>query len=111
MIFSFSKKPNPLPLKAIKGVDIFCFFETPHSINCPTELWFQVLCSSLRMKHEVLILEEKVVEFPGWDPKRRWDLGDNWCWLSPRSLSVISKAYAQKALNYQEFKQFLKSSK
>lgn len=111
MIFSLSEKPNPILLEAKTGVDIFCFFETSPSIHCPAELWFSAVCSSLRMKHEVLLLEESVSVLPQWEQRKRWDSGENWCWLSPRSLSVISGAYEQMPLNFQEFKAFLKSSK
>lgn len=111
MIFSLAKNLNSFPLKELKGVDIFCFFHASPSVSCPPDLWFLALCSSLRMKQQVLLLEDFSGVFPEWNSKKRWDSGENWCWLSPRALSVISKAYGQNPMNFQEFKLFLKSSK
>ncbi len=111
MIFSLSKNLNSFPVKALPRVDVFCFFKVTSAVSCPSELWFLAVCSSLRMKQEVLILGEETAVLPAWDAKKRWDSGENWCWLSPRSLSVITEAYGQKAMDFQQFKSFLKSSK
>jgi hypothetical protein len=101
MILSLEIKPS---------LDIYSFFEVNHSISCPSELWFECVCSSLKRKHAVLILENPV-SIPVIDSTRRWQTGDNWSWLAPRSLSVVLEAYGDKFLNYQDFKNFLTLSK
>ena len=92
-------------------LDVISFFPQKHAVTFPEELWFQVLSSSLRLKHEVLILEEPLIQFPSWDKKKRWEAGDNWCWLTPRSLRIITEAYHKNTLSFEEFKTLLKHSK
>lgn len=93
------------------SLDVISLFPLKNAVTFPQELWFQVLSSSLRMKHEVLILEEPLDHFPSWDKARRWATGDNWCWLAPRSLSVITEAYHKNPLSFREFKALLTNSK
>lgn len=111
MIFSLSQTENLIALPVRDNLDIFCFFQLPHAVHCPPELWFAAVASSLKMKHDVLILESSISEFPTWDAKRRWHAGENWSWLSSRSLRTISEAYQANPLNFQVFKAFLKNSK
>lgn len=46
------------------SLDVISLFPLENAVTFPQELWFQVLSSSLRMKHEVLILEEPLINFP-----------------------------------------------
>lgn len=93
------------------SLDLISFFQRENSILFPPELLFVVVVSSLRMKHEVIILETTMAEFPQWDKTRRWQVSDNWCWLAPRSLSEITRAWKQQGLSYSEIKPILMNSK
>jgi hypothetical protein len=92
-------------------LDLLTFYHVPNAVSCPSDLWFPTICASLRMKHAVLILEQKLEQFPVWEESLRWMTGDNWSWLAPRSLSVIQAAYIQTGPKFHEFKKFLNSSK
>ena len=111
MIFSLADKDHDLVLPELSNTDIFCFFSASHAVNVPAELWFQAMCSSLRMKREVLLLEASIDHFPSWNGRARWDSGDNWSWLAPRALSVITMAYQESSMDFQYFKLFLKNAK
>lgn len=100
-----------LEINRSESLDVISFFSVEHAVTFPSEIWFQVLCASLRSKHEVLILETPVTALPVWDKKKRWQTEGNWCWLAPRSLSVISSAYKSKPFEFHEFKAFLAKSK
>lgn len=94
-----------------KNLDVFSFFPVKNAIQCPDELWFHSITASLKMKHSVLILESEIDPFPEWDEAKRFVVSDNWCWLAPRGLSLVTEAYRQKPMTFQEFKIFLKQSK
>ena len=111
MIFSFSEHRSDLIISPQKKIDIFCFFHIEHSISTPDELWFSAICASLRMKHEVLILEKDVRVFPGWDSSKRWVVGDHWCWLAPRALSSLQLFYTKNPGTYEFMKNRLSLSK
>lgn len=111
MIFSLSKEPKEITLQQIEQLDIFCFFDVAHSIHCPGECWFEAICSSLRRKHSVLILENDISTFPQWDSSKRWIAGDHWSWLAPRSLSVLLEAHSGNPITYPLLKIWLTNSK
>ncbi len=111
MIFSLSNEPKEITLEESEHLDIFCFFGVKQSIHCPDELWFEAICSSLRRKNSVLILEKEISIFPQWDPTKRWIAGDHWCWLAPRSLSVVLEAHSENSMTYPLFKTWLNKSK
>jgi hypothetical protein len=111
MIFSLADKDHDLILPELTNTDIFCFFSVGHAVNVPADLWFQAICSSLRLKREVFLLEAQIQNFPTWNARARWDSGENWSWLAPRALSVISRAYQETPMDFQYFKLFLKNSK
>src|SRR3989344_7483813 len=111
MIFSLSNEPKEITLEESEQLDIFCFFGVKHSIHCPDELWFEAICSSLRRKHSVLILEKEISSFPQWDPTKRWIASDHWSWLAPRSLSVLLEAHSENSMTYPLFKTWLTKSK
>ncbi len=94
-----------------KNLDVFSFFPVKNAVQCPEELWFESISTSLKMKHSVLILEEHLPEIPTIDETKRFVVSDNWCWLAPRGLSLITVAYRQKMMTFQQFKTFLKNSK
>lgn len=107
MIFSLSKTEKEIILPTLTDTDIICFFQVRRAVLADESLWWKTLTASLKGKRSVLILESNLSSFPSWDPSKRWQSGDNWCWLTPRSLSVISQAYASKPLSFQDFKTFL----
>ena len=111
MIISFSSNENSIVLHENENIDLLCFFSVPHAIHAHESLWWDSLCTSLRLKRSVLILEGNITQFPVYDSSQRWQASDNWSWLSPRSLSVISAAYSKSPMSFSEFKTFLKSSK
>lgn len=94
-----------------KNLDVFSFFPVKNALQCPDDLWFEAISSSLKMKHSVLILETPNTPFPEWDEAKRFVVSDNWCWLAPRGLSLIAEAYRQNSMTFQQFKIFLKQSK
>jgi hypothetical protein len=94
-----------------KNLDVFSFFPMKNAIQCPDDFWFEAICASLKMKHSVLILEDASAPFPPWNEARRFDVSDNCCWLAPRGLGVITEAYRQKPMNFQQFKTFIKKTK
>jgi len=89
-------------------LDVLSFFRVKNAIHADSQLWFFTLQASLKLKHSVLIIESENTPFPQWNPSRRWDTGDNWCWLHPRALSIISERYP---CSFPEFKSFLIHSK
>jgi hypothetical protein len=110
MIFSLGEISKEISFPINSSLDIFFFFKVPQAITCPPALWFEAICTSLKMKHAVLLLEDSCENFPVWDSQKRWQIDDNWCWLSPRALGVIKKKSANPK-SFQEFKNFLKTSK
>lgn len=94
-----------------KDLDLISFSSRENAIHAPVDEWFSCLCSSLRMKHSVLITETLLNEIPSIDTTKRWVVGDNWCWLAPRSLSVITAAYKANPMTFSQFIEFLRSSK
>ncbi len=88
-------------------LDVISFFPVENAVHSSFELWFQVAAASLKMKHSVLILEEKI-PFPQYNDKARWDQGDHWLWLHPRSLSTLKVA---NSTEFSAFKSLLKNSK
>lgn len=112
MIFSFSSNSSSaISLQPIPGTDTFAFFKVTCSVQVPEEKWFEAICASLRMKKSVLILERELAFSSQWSDKKRWEAHENWSWLSPRALGVITKGYGQTFTNFQEFKHFLMNSK
>ncbi len=112
MIFSFSKNKNDLIiLTSHEKLDVFCFFHAKKSIITPDELWFPAVCASLRMKHDVLILEKDIKVFPVWDSSKRWMVGDQWCWIAPRALSSLQQFHTENSDTYELMKTQLSRSK
>ena len=100
-----------LQIQYQENLDLVTFFPMKYAVQCPPELWFETICSSLRLKHSILVLEAPLAEVPVLDESKRWIAGDKWCWLAPRSLSVITAAYSQNPMSYPEFIHFLRTSK
>ncbi|WP_408098434.1 hypothetical protein ACJVC5_05855 [Peredibacter sp. HCB2-198] len=111
MIFSLGTSENKIDLPENSNFDIICFFRVNHAVQGDSSLWWKTLTASLRGKRSVLILDSNVGSFPAMDKTQRWQVGDNWCWLSPRSLSVISKAYSTSAMDFEQLKSFLTTYK
>lgn len=100
-----------LEILTSKKLDIYHTVHMGSAISIPESLWFESLCSSLRRKHSVLILLSDFSLLPSWDPAKRWDVSDNWCWLSPRSLSVISRSNKDIPYTFETFFSYLKNHK
>ena len=73
MIFSFSEIPQEFVLESSEGVDVFCFFKISHAVRSPPSLWWDAVATSLKMKHEVVILSAAAENFPRWDEQTRLD--------------------------------------
>lgn len=91
-----------------KSVDLFAFYKINSAVNCPSTLWFECFMSSLKMKHSVLIIESESISDPKWNESRRWEVGDGWCWISPRALNPILDAYREHNFStYEQLKSYL----
>lgn len=111
MIFSLSEEKNNLIIPKLELIDVICFFHIEKAIEVDSSLWWEIIRANLKIKHSVLILESDIQSFPTWDSSQRWQVGENWCWLTPRSLNVISSAYKNNPMKFQDFKNFLKNNK
>lgn len=110
MIFSLSTLGQPQAVSEIVDTDIFCFFHSHHSVQVPENvLWISVL-SSLKMKRNVLLLEENPVELPTLG-SARWLVGDKFLYLAPRAGSVLFEAVFHHSMTYQSVKPYLISFK
>lgn len=99
MIFSFTEDATTEVILGVPHTDIFCFFPTSHSIHVPHSQWWKAIAASLRLKKEVLILEENLSEIHV-NSNARWLVGDKFLWLPPRSLSVFLEATHQNSYSY-----------
>jgi hypothetical protein len=94
-----------------KKIDVYSFFNVKNTIQCPQDLWLESLLSSLRRKHQILILEEPMDGRPRWDARLRWQVDEQWIWLSSRSFSFLNTFYQSKFKNYSDLKVLLRNSK
>ena len=111
MIFSLGDTEKKLDLPETSDFDIVCFFRVENAVQADSTLWWKILTGSLRGKRAVLILDSEISSLPAMDKTQRWQVGDNWCWLTSRSLSVISAAYSDFPMNFRELKSFLTNYK
>ncbi len=98
-----------LVISGDRPLDVYSFFFVPGSISCPYVEWYPCISASLRLKREVLVLEAPI-DFPYWSSHKRWDVGDNWCWLSLRSRKAIEDFHRQSK-DYGVFKSLLSQAK
>lgn len=110
MIFSLGEKLSEQTFAENSGLDIVCFFHPKHSVHCSPHLWFEVMAASLRLKKNVLFLEEER-ELPVIDQALRWSVGENWVWLTPRSLGPLSASFRLHFHDFPTFKAYLKKNK
>ncbi len=92
-------------------LDVLSLFYVENAIYCSTPLLFRVICTSLRSKHSLLILEKPFTSFPQFSLESRWSVGDGWCWISPRSLGPITTSFDPVDTNFHELKVFLSLNK
>jgi hypothetical protein len=111
MIFSFSNTFEKEMNLEINQTDIFCFFHTENATSLPQEYWLKAIASSLKMKKNVLILESHFSILPAIDFTHRWQAGDEFLWLAPRSLSVLLEAHKAIPVTYEALKKLLLSTK
>ena len=111
MIFSFIGKNSPKIDFEIPQTDIFCLFASENTINLPSEAWLNSIVSSLKMKKNVLVIEGYIEHSPVINITQRWQVGANFLWLAPRSLSVLLEAPHDISNSYDSLKNYLKSSK
>jgi hypothetical protein len=100
-----------LQLNYQKNLDTLSWFHLDNSLQFHHLLWFKVLCSSLRSKHSVLILQTPITHKLTLDDSVRWLIGEDWCWLSPRSLGALWLEFGDNPVNFENFIQFLSTSK
>lgn len=94
-----------------KKLDLYSTSHSENSIFCPDRELYFCLCSSLRRKHEVLMLQGEFNSLPIWDSSKRWCVGRDWLWLSPRSLSFIKSEFSSKMVSFPELSDRLMNSK
>lgn len=111
MIFSFSNTMSETLNFELSRTDIFCFFHSQNAVSIPSNLWLQSTFASLKMKNNVLILEENPAELPLIHFTQRWHVGDKFLWLAPRSLSVLSEATHEITGCYEKTKRHLSTFK
>lgn len=111
MIFSLSSEESPIIIPELSEVDVICFFQTQEGVKADASLWWEILLASLKRKHGVLLLEANLPSWPLWDSTTRISTGENWSWLAPRAMGVLSKAYSTSPTSFQDFKNFLTRSK
>lgn len=111
MKFSFSKTENhAVDLNPI-NTDVFCYFSFEDSVFVPADLWLKAIATSLKLKRNVLILEKPLKEIPEIRATARWQVGDDFLWLAPRSLSPILKAVHTSSSTYSGLKTHLRTLK
>jgi hypothetical protein len=111
MIFSFPGKSTHKIDFEILQTDIFCLFANEDTIKLPSDIWLSAVVSSLKMKTNVLILEQHLAHPPVLNITQRWQVGAHFLWLAPRSLSVLLEAPHDISNSYGSLKNFLQSRK
>ncbi len=111
MIFSFSNSSFQKINIEINQTDLFCFFHSENAINVPEKFLFQAVVASLKIKKNVLILEEHFGDISALDTSKRWQVGGEFLWLAPRSLSVLLEARHEISNSYLFMKNYLCSLK
>lgn len=111
MIFSFSNSSFQKINFELKNTDIFCFFHSENAVTVPADIWLHAIVSSLKMKKNVLVLEDNLELVPSINPSQRWVIGSNFLWLAPRSTSVLFKATDSTSGTYGDVKAFLSNFK
>ena len=110
MIFSLSESASSFIVNEIPDTDIFCFFHSQNSVSVPSELLWISIIASLKMKKNVLILEENLTELPSLGTSR-WVVGEKFLYLAPRSSSVLLEATSRNSITYPAVKAHLTSFK
>lgn len=110
MIFSLSTSQATEEVAEIAETDIFCFFHSQNSVLVPSDLMWISIVSSLKLKKNVLILEENLAQMPSLGTSR-WVVGDKFLYLAPRASSVLLEASLEKSNTYQLVKAYLMSFK
>lgn len=111
MIFSLSNQTAHNLAFTLENADIFCFFSAAESVVLPAQSWHLAVSASLRMKREVLLLEEPMKQLPELNRTQRWQVGEKYLWLAPRALSVFLLAHNEISNSYDSVKKTLTSSK
>ncbi len=111
MIFSFSNSSIQKINIEINQTDIFCFFYSENAIFVPEQVLLQAVVASLKMKKNVLILEEHFGDISALDTSKRWQAEGEFLWLAPRSLSVLLEARHEISDSYKCMKNYLFSRK
>lgn len=111
MIFALTSESKDFVIPELIDIDVFCFFSVANAVSVNEKLWWDAIKASLKLKRSVLILEREISTWPLYDQSKRFATGDNWSWLSPRGLSVISQVYPHGPSSFQEVKVFLTNTK
>lgn len=111
MIFSLSEKTSSDVVFSLDNTDIFCFFYSQNSVSVPESLWLKAIAASLKMKRNVLILEEPISSAAAVLTAQRWHAGEHFLWLAPRALSVLLEAPLDISNSYKTLKIHLSTFK
>lgn len=112
MIFSLSENhKNNFTFTSDADLDVFCFFNVDHSVFVPENLFWNSVYASLKRKKNVLILEAALSTYPSWNSTLRWDVGEHYLWLAPRSLSYIQQSFPAQPTDLATLKAQLSSLK
>lgn len=110
MIFSLSEKNQSALIKEISETDIFCFFHSQGSVQIPENFLWSGVLASLKLKKNVLILEENLAQIPTLG-SARWLVGERFLYLAPRASSVLLEAIFQNSGVYSVIKTHLTTFK
>jgi hypothetical protein len=111
MIFSLEETPDGNVSFELPNTDMFCFFQSEKSVSASRDLWVKAVCTSLKLKRNVLLLERPLPSAPELNFSSRWQVGEYYLLLTPRSLSVFLEASKEFSISYQRIKDFLSSFK
>lgn len=104
MIFSLSDQSSGRVDFEIENTDIFCFFHHDKHVLIPKELWLHAVSATLKLKKNVLLLEEPILSAESVLQAQRWNAGEKFLWLAPRSLSVLLEAPLEISGSYHKLK-------
>lgn len=110
MIFSLIKSSPEHEMPLILEMDLYCFFKVKNSVYLPVSSLKLAILASLKQKKEVILLREPTL--PNNISKNlQWDGSDHWLWLSPRSFSIVSRAWSNSGLSSESFVQLISKLK
>ncbi len=109
MIFSYSQeKILSVSIPANVPYDIHCFIQHADvNVHCPAHAWFDNVCASLRLKRDVLLIDEDIKQWPVWSAHKFYQTGEGWLYLESRHLNKILMAYPKYSTDIVQLRLFL----